>query len=73
MLTMSFDSNFDPKRLIREAEQAAARQLEQRCKTAAAPYGGVHVTIERNADGAPRKILLNGSASSVEAAKGVLA
>ena len=75
MVTMSFDSNFDPKCLRRKAQQAAARQLDLKCKTADAPYGGMQVTIERSADGALRKILVNANANAnaVQVPTGLLA
>ena len=69
MLKMTFKSNFDPEKILRQAKDNAARQIEQKCKNAAAPFGGVKVTVSKTADGTPNKVSFEGSAEAVEAAK----
>jgi len=71
MFKMTFKPDFDPDKLLRQAKDAAARDLERNCQNAAAPYGGVTVRIERAIDGTPSKISLEGSDAAIAAAKRV--
>lgn len=73
MFKVTFKSDFDTEKLLRQAKDSAARHMEQKCKNAAAPYGGVAVKIERAIDGTPRKISFEGSDAAVAAAKRALA
>lgn len=72
MFQVKVTSNFDAQRMHREACNIAARNIEQTCKRAAAPYGGVTVTIKRDARGMPNGVSLEGSDAAIEAAKKAL-
>ena len=73
MIKVTFKSNFDTDKLLRQAKDSAVRQIEQKCQNAAAAFGGVTISIERAADGTPRKVSFQGSNAAVEAAKRALA
>ena len=73
MFKVTSKSNFDTEKLLRQAKDLAARQIEQKCNDAAAPFGGVTVNIERSANGTPSKVSFQGSSEAVAAAKRALA
>lgn len=73
MFKLDIKSDFDIKKLKQQAMSAAAKDIEQKCKRAAAPHGGVTVHIEHASDGTPKNVTFEGSEAAVEAAKRALA
>ena len=72
MFKISVTSNFDTQKLMQRAQDDTVRQIEEKCKRAAAPYGSVQITVERTTNGMPSKVLLDGKTEAVEAARRAL-
>ena len=72
MFSISFESNFDPMKLLLAAKEDVAKDIARKCELAATPFGGVTVSIERAPDGSPRKLLFCGNAEAVKAAEHAL-
>lgn len=72
MFQIKTNLNFDSAKLLKEAGNAAAEEIKQKCQRAARPFGGVTVTIKRDARGFPANLSFAGSEEAITAAKNAL-